>query len=344
MASDQDLDPDINFMSRIKNCNCKYLLESQLSTFFKFSQPNCVNIMHVNCRSLNKNFKSLLNLLHVSSGKLSALALTETWLTPVNQDTFIIDGYHFFANSRKVKIGGGVGIYVSNDYVSRLRCDLSFMNDNIECIFVEIGELGNRHFIIGCVYRPPNSDITQFNSDLTLILDIINQRAQKLVFLAGDFNLDLIKSDSHAPTSEFLNILTSHSFLPTISLPTRITSTTATLIDNIFTNSIKLDFDTGVVYSSISDHLTLVLHANFALTRQNCSPIFKRFYSPQLIQTFNESLARTNWNEILPQSMSSANPNKPYSMFIEKYIEVFEDHFPICQSKFSKKNTRDKFG
>jgi len=109
MTCDQSRDPDINFIDRIKNCACKYLREDQLATFFKFSDLVCVNLMHVNCRSLQKNFKPLLNSLHIAFCSLTAIALTETWLTPQNQDMFIINGYNFVVNSRSDRIGGGVG-------------------------------------------------------------------------------------------------------------------------------------------------------------------------------------------------------------------------------------------
>jgi len=143
--------------------------------------------MHVNCRSIHNNFKPFVNLLHIASCSLTAIVLTETWLTPQNQDMFIIDGYNFVVNSCSDRIGGGVGIFINSDYVFRLRSDLSRMNDFIECVFVEIGEEGARHFIIGCVYRPPNSDVAKFFLEIVFILDTINRGSQKLTFLAGDY-------------------------------------------------------------------------------------------------------------------------------------------------------------
>jgi len=119
-----------------------------------------------------------------------------------------------------------------------------------------------------------------------------------ITFLAGDYNLDLIKSDSHAPTEEFVNLLASHSFLPTIHFPTRITATTASLIDNVFVNSILLNFDTGIIYSDISDHLPILLHVNIVIKKKSCIPVIKRMYSLQLIENFKVSLADTNWNDI----------------------------------------------
>ena len=57
-------------------------------------------------------------------------------------------------------------------------------------------------------------------------------------YILGNFNADLIKMGIHVPTSEFLGGLTSRGFYPLVSLPSRITDTTATLIDNIVTNNI----------------------------------------------------------------------------------------------------------
>ena len=76
----------------------------------------------------------------------------------------------------------------------------------------------------------------------------------------GDFNLDLIKSDQHTATGKFLSDLNSRGFHPLISLPTRITSKSATLIDNIFTNDFLRPVSSGIIFSSISDHLP-----NFAI-------------------------------------------------------------------------------
>ena len=71
----------------------------------------------------------------------------------------------------------------------------------------------------------------------------------------GDFNLDLLKSQQHQPTADFLSELNSKGLHPLISLPTRITSITSTLIDNIFTNDFYRPISSGMIITPISDHL-----------------------------------------------------------------------------------------
>ena len=55
--------------------------------------------------------------------------------------------------------------------------------------------------------------------------------------------------------NEFLDSLASNSFIPLILQPTRITSHSNTLIDNIFSNVIDPDLISGNLTATISDHL-----------------------------------------------------------------------------------------
>ena len=60
---------------------------------------------------------------------------------------------------------------------------------------------------------------------------------KKICYLAGDFNIDLLKSETNSDTKDFFDTLTSNLFVPHITLPTRITNRSQTLIDNIFSNN-----------------------------------------------------------------------------------------------------------
>ena len=77
-------------------------------------------------------------------------------------------------------------------------------------------------------YRSPNSDVLKLNSGLDAILGVIDGRKSNLTLLAGDYDLDLIKSDTHVATSDFFSNLMLHSFVPTIYKPTRITASFTT--------------------------------------------------------------------------------------------------------------------
>ena len=52
------------------------------------------------------------------------------------------------------------------------------------------------------------------------------------IYLCGDFNIDLLKINWKNHYNTFYNSLTTAGYLPRISLPTRVTNHSATLIDN----------------------------------------------------------------------------------------------------------------
>ena len=107
-------------------------------------------------------------------------------------------------------------------------------------------------------------------------------KEQKTDFLLGDFNVDLLKYEQHKATNEFLDSLLSSMFLPHIVQPTRITSHSKTLIDNIFSNYISQDIVfTGNLTASISDHLPQFLIAPhiFSNVPNSKTNIFERDWS-----------------------------------------------------------------
>ena len=86
-------------------------------------------------------------------------------------------------------------------------------------------------------------DVDLFNEYLEKLLKKITSE-KKIAYLMGDFNLDLLKTETDEKIGNYYDILTSHLFVPHITLPTRITTRSKTLIDNIFSND--PDFANGV--------------------------------------------------------------------------------------------------
>ena len=89
---------------------------------------------------------------------------------------------------------------------------------------------------MGCTYKHPKLDINEFNTLFENTMEKFSF-ANKKLYLLGDFNIDLLKTDDDANIDEYYNIISSNFLVPHITLPTRITSTSRTLIDNIFSNN-----------------------------------------------------------------------------------------------------------
>ena len=57
---------------------------------------NNLNILHINSRSLPKNFDNITAFLNTLITPPDILAVTETWLTDINKEYFQLTGYHSY--------------------------------------------------------------------------------------------------------------------------------------------------------------------------------------------------------------------------------------------------------
>ena len=146
----------------------------------------------------------------------------------------------------------------------------------------------------------------------------------------GDFNIDLLKHESHDQTNDFLSIMYSHSLLPNINKPTRITRTSATLIDNIY-SSVSCNTDTdvsGILITDITDHYP-IFHINNKHTSQKPNSISKRVFSQRNIQNFTSCIQATDWTP----AYSTDSPQLSFSYIYDKIIAHFRSSFPFVTFK-----------
>ena len=165
----------------------------------------------------------------------------EIYITVSGYKYFDMEGYDFISVHRDSKKGGGIGMYVDSELQHKSRNDLSInINETIESTFIEITTEIGKNIVVGVIFRPPNNKIEAFENAINETLSKIDKE-NKICYLMGDFNIDLLKSESCEFANRFIEQLFTSSFYPLITKPTRITSHTATLIDNIFTNLNNFD-------------------------------------------------------------------------------------------------------
>ena len=175
------------------------------------------------------------------------------------------------------------------------------------------------------VYKPPDVDVELFNDCLTSSITKIGFE-NKLCYIMGDYNINLINYDSHSPTKDFIDLLSANSLYPTISKPTRITSHSATLIDNIFTNNLDRVMVSGILYSDLSDHLPVFQITNYQPQIYNTPAKFKtREITQSSIANFQNELHEINWDEIA----SFTSPNESYNRFSDILLPIYNKHFPL---------------
>ena len=184
-----------------------------------------------------------------------------------------------------------------------------------------------KNIIIGVIYRPPSEYTLEFLEKLNKLLSGVT-KGNKYCYITGDFNLDLLKHESHSITAQFLEALFSYGFLPMITKPTRITAHSATLIDNIFTNNTTVSSKNGsVIVSDISDHLPIfsIVTAGRSPRVKNKNYITVRDMSEKRTEEFKTKLENTDWEF----DKESGDPNASYDVFIEKFTGLFDSCFPF---------------
>lgn len=85
--------------------------------------------------------------------------------------------------------------------------------------------------------RPPRGNMDGFLNTLNEILVSAYSKKYSSIYVFGDFNLDLLKFDK-SPIFDLTNLMFSFSLFPHITKPSRVTDTTATLIDHIWASHI----------------------------------------------------------------------------------------------------------
>ena len=175
------------------------------------------------------------------------IGFSETWFSESTVDLYGCDGYTQVNVYRRSKRGGGVRLHIHKSVVYIDRKNMALNTACMEAIFVEAEKCNPRRHID----LPIQICAVVFNDVILRTLNTIHQE-HKLCYLMGDYNLNLLNA-THEPTSDFLNQMYTFSLIPTITKPNRITQMSATLIDNIFTNDLKADLESGILYSDISD-------------------------------------------------------------------------------------------
>jgi len=305
-----------------------------------------ITIAQLNIRSLKKNFEQFKTFFNTFKTLPHVVALAETWMKEHDEELYNISGYSFVSLPRKSRIGGGVGIYVQKSLTFNIRSDLMIdCADVCEYIVLEIPIDKNNCIILLSIYRPPNTDLVKFNEKFNNLLEKINKESNKKVFIASDLNIDLLKSEHHHNTEEFLNILLSNGFLPSISRPTRITENSCTLLNNIFMNCFEYLNYSSIVYDDISDHLPIVINVNFNQpTINNTQSNNKREYKKENYNTFYNKLKSINWKNFSVYCTPGLDSSAAFNEFYTHFYQLYNESFPLiiafhnCVSNNSNKN------
>ena len=151
-------------------------------------------------------------------------------------------------------------------------------------------------------------------------------KENKLLFLIGDFNVNLLNYESHIDTNDFINTMISRYLLPYILHPTRVTDHSETVIDNIFSNNTSHEIISGNIISQISDHFpqfTILNHVT--INYKTCS------YAKRDLSNFDEQKFINGFASLDTDFLQDTNHslNSKFGMFFQTVSDYVDKHAPL---------------
>ena len=328
-----DIDPDLNYFNdeSFKNFETNYYFPEEIkNTLYETTTHENLSLLHLNIRSLNSNFEEFKNILQESNYYFNIICLSETWSTDnyfKDNSNFHLPNYDAIHLERKTnKKGGGVLIYIKTNLIYKIRENLSISDCDREILSIEIINDRSKNFIVSCCYKPPNSNLRMFNESLNKIFECTNEE-KKEFFVLGDFNVNCLNYEGDTTVRDFYNNAFQNGAIPLINKPTRVTPTTATLIDNIFTNSLfNTSLKKGIIKSSVSDHFPVFAAINISKnkTKKQTFEVRRRILSDENKLNFRKDLQSINWN-----INNIEGVNAKYEYFQTLFSTLYEKHFPL---------------
>ena len=108
---DNSCDPDLHFSNtNIQNLDTPYILPEEFQNFLDDDISESLSILHLNIRSIKKNFETFKNFLSTLNYNFSIICFSETWLDETNTENsnYELPGYYSIHQIRNNCKGGRV--------------------------------------------------------------------------------------------------------------------------------------------------------------------------------------------------------------------------------------------
>ena len=122
------------------------------------------------------------------------------------------------------------------------------------------------------IYRHPKQKLSEFCYSFEKTVEKLNGK-KLMCYIGGDFNADLLKSNFDTNIKDFMNLTYSLGCIVLITQPTRITNTSSTILDHVYTNNVVDDHKSFIVVEDVSDHLPVMVCSNLSLPKSEKSDV-----------------------------------------------------------------------
>lgn len=296
----------------------------------KFPKKGLI-MAHLNVCSLRNKVHEVQRL--ASQYSIHIFTVSETHLEPAFSNAEVsIEGYNLFRKDRN-KYGGGVAIYIQS-HIPAESVDCLSIDGSIEAVWVLVHLPHTKPILIGCCYRPPNSDMNYLSAVCSMV-DKASDGSRE-VYVFGDMNINWF-SDKCNMKSKLLSMAQACNMTQMVSHPTRIFtnkhgSTSSTCLDLIFTNFPERCSKAFSVEVGFTDHNLVVLSRTTKIPKGGNQIINKRSYKHLKKEVFVGEVQQVNWSIVCKEK----NPEIALNVFMKLLMEIVNKHAPF--RKFTVKS------
>lgn len=298
-------------------------------------QNSKVKIAHLNIRSL-RNIVHLTEVKElVKSNNIDILTISESWLnSSVTNREIAIDDYKLHRLDRLHKKGGGVCAYIKKNIKASVIKDLSKVSvSNFHQLWISLQCQKNKSIIICVTYRPPDTPLGCFE-DLLKPNYVQALTLNKQILVLGDLNCNMLENGQE--WRALTNVSTELNLTQIIKTPTRITATSQTLIDVILVSSTTLVLESGVINTSISDHLPVYVLLKLKAPKMPACYITTRSYKNYNPLLFSFDLLTKS--DRLLSILSNTNVNTELETFKDVLHSTLDVHAPLKTFKIRNRS------
>ena len=324
---------DENSPDILKNQFCNYFEPEEVHNQLDL---NSFSILSHNIRSLSGHFENLKDSLYsMLPASFSVIALQEVWSIHKQYDlTGFSDIVYKTRDMKKVRnpnCGGGVAFFVNKKFDFEILEEESIFVEGVyESLWIKVEVAKNTYKIVGNVYRPNTAPKANTKQAIEIHSSILSKLSKskdhsKCSFeIVGDFNIDLLQFENHELTNDFLEASFSYGLLPVITKPTRVTPTSATLIDHIWVKNKSELHTAGIILSHISDHYPIFYVHKTLKGKQPLRPFNTRIINKDSQNSFKKLLETSNFDNVV----SETDPKTAFDNFLSIYNTSAELAFP----------------
>ena len=138
---DSSQDPDVNFfLGNTPSLNTEnFSLSDAKIAFSKFESSDTFSVLHLNIRSLRKNFEDFKELYKTLNLKFSIVCFPETWADEnklENDYLTQLPGCNVLLHIRTNRRDGGISIFVHESLSFKRRQDLGINSEAVKCLSI----------------------------------------------------------------------------------------------------------------------------------------------------------------------------------------------------------------